>query len=140
MAVNEQVLKGSWNQIKGKLRERWGQVTEDEWEQARGDADQLVGMIQQRTGETQGEIEAFLEDAASAGASMMDRTKEAVANAAERTCESSQEMANRATQSARAGYMQTERAVRSRPLESLAVCFGAGLITGVVIGLLTRAK
>ena len=71
---------------------------------------------------------------------MVDRTKEAVVNTAYRTGESAQEMANRATESARAGYKQTERVVRNRPVESLAVCFGAGLITGVVIALLTRSK
>jgi uncharacterized protein YjbJ (UPF0337 family) len=140
MAVNQQVIKGSWNQIKGKLRERWGQVTEDELEEARGNADQLVGLIQQRTGETRAEIEAYLESAAEAGASVVDRSKEAVVNTAGRARESAQEMADRATESARAGYMQTERVVRNRPIESLAVCFGAGLITGVVIGLLTRSK
>jgi uncharacterized protein YjbJ (UPF0337 family) len=140
MTVNQQVMKGSWNQIKGKLRERWGQVTEDELEEARGSADQLVGLIQQRTGETRSEIESYLESAAAAGASVVDRTKEAVANTAGRTSESVQEMANRATESARAGCMQAEQVVRSRPIESLAVCFGAGLITGVVIGLLTRSK
>jgi uncharacterized protein YjbJ (UPF0337 family) len=140
MAVNQQVMKGSWNQIKGKLRERWGQVTEDELEEARGNADQLVGLIQQRTGEARGEIEAYLESAAAAGASVVDRTKEAVVNTAGRTREGVQEMASRATESARAGYMQTEQVIRSRPIESLALCFGVGLITGVVIGLLTRSK
>jgi uncharacterized protein YjbJ (UPF0337 family) len=140
MAVNQQVMKGSWNQIKGKLRERWGQITEDELEEARGNTDQLVGLIQQRTGEMRSEIEAYLESAADDAASMVDRTKEAVADAAYRTRDSAQEMASRATESARAGYMQTERVIRSHPVESLAVCFGAGLITGVVIGLLTRSK
>jgi uncharacterized protein YjbJ (UPF0337 family) len=140
MVVNQQVIKGSWNQIKGKLRERWGQITEDDLEEARGNADQLVGLIQQRTGEARGEIEAYLESAAADGASVVDRTKEAVVNTACRTGEGVQEMAHRATESVRAGYMQTERLVRNRPVESLAVCFGAGLITGVVIALLTRSK
>ncbi|TVS12778.1 MAG: CsbD family protein [Planctomycetaceae bacterium] len=140
MAVNQQVMKGSWNQIKGKLRERWGQVTEDELEEARGNADQIVGLIQQRTGETRGEIEAYLERAASEAASVVERTKEAVVNTVCQTGENAQEMASRATESARAGYMQTERVIRSHPVESLAVCFGAGMITGVVIGLLMRAK
>ena len=140
MAVNQQVIQGSWNQIKGKLRERWGQVTEDEFEEARGNVEQLVGLIQRRTGETRGEIEAYLQGAAAGGASVVDQTKEAVVDTACRTRESAQEMANRATESARAGYMQTEQVVRNRPIESLAVCFGAGLITGVVIGLLTGSK
>ncbi len=140
MAVNQQVIQGSWNQIKGKLRERWGQVAEDELEEARGNVDQLVGLIQRRTGETRDEIETYLQKAAADGASVVEQTKEAVVSAAGRTRESAQEMANRATESARAGYVQTEQVVRSRPVESLAVCFGAGLITGVVIGLLTGSK
>ncbi len=140
MAVNQQVIQGSWNQIKGKLRERWGQVAEDELEEARGNVDQLVGLLQRRTGETRDEIETYLQKAAADGASVVEQTKEAVVSAAGRTRESAQEMANRATESARAGYVQTEQVVRSRPVESLAVCFGAGLITGVVIGLLTGSK
>ena len=38
----------------------------------------------------------------------------------------------------RGGYVQTERMIQQRPLESLAVGFGAGLIAGVVIGLVMR--
>lgn len=140
MAVNQQAIQGSWNQIKGKLRERWGQVAEDELEEARGNVDQLVGLIQRRTGETRDEIETYLQKAAADGASVVEQTKEAVVSAAGRTRESAEEMAKRATESARAGYVQTEQVVRSRPVESLAVCFGAGLITGVVIGLLTGSK
>ena len=140
MAVNQQVMKGSWNQIKGKLREHWGQVTEDELEEVRGNTDQLVGLSQQRTGETRAEIEAYLESAAAEGASVVDRAKEAIVDTACRTRESAQEVANRAAESARTGYVQTERIIQNRPLESLAVCFGTGLITGVVFGLLLRSR
>jgi ElaB/YqjD/DUF883 family membrane-anchored ribosome-binding protein len=40
----------------------------------------------------------------------------------------------------RGGYAQTERMVQQRPMESLAVGFGAGLITGVIIGLVMRSR
>jgi dTDP-4-amino-4,6-dideoxygalactose transaminase len=46
----------------------------------------------------------------------------------------------KAADTARAGYDQTGKMIRSRPVESLAVCFGVGLITGVVVGLLIRSK
>jgi len=51
MTVNQQTLEGNWNEIKGKLHERWGQLTQDDLQRARGDVDQLVGLIQRKTGE-----------------------------------------------------------------------------------------
>jgi ElaB/YqjD/DUF883 family membrane-anchored ribosome-binding protein len=39
----------------------------------------------------------------------------------------------------RGGYVQTERMIQQRPIESLAVGFGAGLIAGVIIGLVMRS-
>lgn len=140
MTVNQQVLEGSWSQVKGKVRERWGQVTENELDEARGNVEQLVGLIQEKTGEARGEVESYLEDAAADGTSMVGKAKEAVVNQAHHAADAAQHTAERAADSARAGYVQTERLVRNRPVESLVVCFGAGLITGVVIGLLTRSK
>jgi uncharacterized protein YjbJ (UPF0337 family) len=140
MTVNQQVLEGSWNQIKGKLRERWGQVTDNDLEEARGNVEQLVGLIQEKTGEARGEVESYLENAADDGASMVSKATEALISQAQHAADAAQHTAERAVDSARAGYIQTERLVRNRPVESLAVCFGAGLITGVVIGLLTRSK
>ena len=40
----------------------------------------------------------------------------------------------------REGYQQTQSLVRHRPVESLAVTFGAGLIAGVVVGLVLRSR
>jgi hypothetical protein len=47
---------------------------------------------------------------------------------------------SRATDAVRGGYVQTERMIQQRPLESLAVGFGAGLITGVILGLMMRSE
>jgi len=46
----------------------------------------------------------------------------------------------RAAEVVRGGFVQTERMIQERPVESLAVGFGAGLITGVIIGLVLRAR
>ena len=61
MNVNIQALKGNWNEIKGKLRNKWGQLTNDDLQQARGNIDQLVGLIQRKTGEARTSVEKFLE-------------------------------------------------------------------------------
>src|SRR6478672_5641310 len=67
--VNQQTLQGNWSEIKGKLRNKWGQLTNDDLQSAHGNIDQLVGLIQRKTGEARGSIEKFLEDATSGGSS-----------------------------------------------------------------------
>ena len=61
MTLNQQTIAGHWREIKGKLRERWGTLTDDELETAQGNTEQLVGVIQRRTGESAEKIREFLE-------------------------------------------------------------------------------
>ena len=48
--MNDDVLKGKWLQLKGQIKEKWGQITDDELDQIGGQRDQLVGKIQERYG------------------------------------------------------------------------------------------
>ena len=48
--MNEDTLKGQWLQVKGKVRERWGKLTDDDMDQIQGKAEQLVGKVQERYG------------------------------------------------------------------------------------------
>ena len=50
MSTQEKVI-GNWNQFKGKVKQRWGQLTDDELSEVEGHFDQLVGLVQQKTGE-----------------------------------------------------------------------------------------
>ncbi len=49
---------GTWQKTVGKIREEWAEVTDQELEEARGNWEQLVGTIKQKTGETAETIEA----------------------------------------------------------------------------------
>lgn len=140
MAINEQVLEGGWKQVKGKIHQRWGQISDDELEESRGNVEQLVGLILQKTGETRQQVEEYLEQVAANGGSGVARVTEAVRSSAEQAAGAAQQAMERVSDSARVGYIETERMVRERPWESLAVCFGTGLITGVVVGLMMRSK
>jgi uncharacterized protein YjbJ (UPF0337 family) len=51
---------GDWLRFKGSVRERWGELTDDEIEEARGNLDQLVGAIKSKTGESAGLIKDVL--------------------------------------------------------------------------------
>ena len=54
-------IKGKWNQIKGDVKRKWGQITDDDLLQAEGNMDKLVGTIQQRTGEQRDAIRQWID-------------------------------------------------------------------------------
>jgi uncharacterized protein YjbJ (UPF0337 family) len=135
---NEQTLQGNWNEIKGKLRSKWGSLTDDDLMVFNGDVDQLMGTIQRKTGEARESIEQFFKQFSSNGASAISRASETVRDYAQQAAESVQETSKQAAESVREGYADVEELVRQRPAESLAVCFGVGVITGVVVSLLLR--
>jgi len=55
MAIN--ILKGQWKQLRGSIKERWGELTNDEIDQAAGEAQQLVGLLQEKYGYTKQKAE-----------------------------------------------------------------------------------
>ena len=59
--MNEATLKGQWLQIKGQVRKQWGKLTDDEIDQVQGDAEILLGKLQQRYGFTREQAEQELE-------------------------------------------------------------------------------
>ena len=138
--TNQQILEGNWNEIKGKLRLKWGQLTDDDLPQLRGDADQIVGIIQRKTGEAREAIERYLEQVSGSAAAAIDNAAETAGEYAQHAAETVQQAAKQAADQVRAGYEGAERFVRERPKEALAVCFGVGVITGVVIALLLRSR
>lgn len=154
--VNEQVLQGNWNEIKGKLRHRWGQLTQDELQVFNGNVDQLVGMIQRKTGEARNTVEHFLEEAAGDGAGVTAKMAEGVREYAHQAADRIQEGTEHVAESLRHGYEHAEESLREgyevarhgygeleefvsrRPMEAALCCLGAGLITGCLVGLMLR--
>jgi len=60
------VLKGQWKQLKGQVRAKWGELTDDEVDQVRGESKKLVGLLQEKYGYAKEKAEAqvaeFLEE------------------------------------------------------------------------------
>ncbi|RFJ33378.1 CsbD family protein [Pseudomonas aeruginosa] len=48
--MNSDVIKGKWKQLTGKIKERWGDLTDDDLQAADGHAEYLVGKPQERYG------------------------------------------------------------------------------------------
>lgn len=60
--MNKDILEGKWEQLKGKAREKWGELTNDDWDVVAGQRDQLVGRIQERYGRSKEEAEKEVDD------------------------------------------------------------------------------
>lgn len=50
--MNADTLRGKWNQIKGKAKQKWGKLTDDDLDRVEGSRDELVGIIQERYGKS----------------------------------------------------------------------------------------
>lgn len=60
--TNAEILKGKWNQLKGKIRQQWGNLTDDEIEKIAGKRDQLVGILQERYGRAKADVEREVDE------------------------------------------------------------------------------
>jgi uncharacterized protein YjbJ (UPF0337 family) len=54
--------EGTWERVKGKIRAEWGDLTDQEIEQARGNFEQFVGRVKQATGESAEAIKHRFQD------------------------------------------------------------------------------
>lgn len=53
-------IKGQWNEVKGKLKQKWAQLTDDDLLFEEGKEEELFGRIQQRTGESKEAIRDYV--------------------------------------------------------------------------------
>lgn len=56
------VLKGDWKQIQGKLKEKWGKLTDDDLKVIEGKRDQLAGKLQERYGYAKDQAQKELDE------------------------------------------------------------------------------
>jgi uncharacterized protein YjbJ (UPF0337 family) len=61
--MNWDMIKGNWKQFRGRAKEQWGKLTDDELDQVEGQRDQLVGKIQERYGYAKDQAEREVDDA-----------------------------------------------------------------------------
>lgn len=61
MSAITDVIKGNWNKIKGKLKEEYAELTDNDLIYQEGKEEQLLGRIQEKTGKTKQEIKEFID-------------------------------------------------------------------------------
>lgn len=60
--MNTDILEGKWEQLKGKAQVQWGKLTDDDIDQAKGNAQVLAGKVQERYGIEKDEAEKQVEE------------------------------------------------------------------------------
>lgn len=61
MSALEDKLKGNWNIVKGKLKQEYGELTDDDLEYVEGKEDELLGRLQKKTGKTKSELKSLID-------------------------------------------------------------------------------
>lgn len=60
--MNEERVKGNWNEMKGKIKQKWGDITDDDLTYAEGKEDEMWGKLQQKVGKSKDEIKREIDD------------------------------------------------------------------------------
>lgn len=60
--MNKELLEGKWSQFKGKIKEKWGKLTDDDLAKIAGKRDQLIGKIQEKYGHDKERVEKELSE------------------------------------------------------------------------------
>ncbi len=129
MASNVQTIQGEWNHLCDLARQRWSQLTEDDLRVQEQNIEQLIGRIQQKTGEGREAIESFFAEVTSRGSSAVSHAAEAAG-----------QYAHQVGDQIRERYDGAEGVVRRHPTETVVAAFGIGVVAGLIAGLAIRAR
>ena len=60
--MNWDIVTGKWKQLKGAAQSKWGDLTDDEYDQVEGDREKLSGKLQEKYGWTKDEAEKQIDE------------------------------------------------------------------------------
>jgi uncharacterized protein YjbJ (UPF0337 family) len=143
--MNDDVFTGQWRQLRGSLKSWWGKLTDDDLDRIGGQKDKLVGLVQERYGQTRDEAEREVErrlseygDGGGIGARVKTSASELGANLSNKAREASSALSS-SVDSARSYFQDTSGdelmedvldTVRKYPIFACFVGLGLGYILG----------
>jgi uncharacterized protein YjbJ (UPF0337 family) len=145
--VDQATFQGNWNQIKGKIKEKYGQLTDDDLRSFNGNLDQLIGKIQAKTGEGRQAVEEFLGSLSGGSSQVLERGRHMAEDALQRGQEymsqgmqRSREVWETTSHRMADGYHQAEDTIKTYPTQAVAIAFAAGVVTGLGLCLLAAGR
>jgi uncharacterized protein YjbJ (UPF0337 family) len=128
-------VEGNWKQMRGRVKERWGRLTDDDLTVIAGRRDQLEGMIQERYGYARERAEREIEDWYRSIDSSLAEEIESLRSGIQSLASIVDRIAKGQMPHARARAIgavnEAEEAVKRDPLSALAIALGLGFLIGV---------
>lgn len=129
-------VEGNWKQMKGRVKERWGKLTDDDLTAIAGRRDQLEGMIQERYGyakeRARREIEDWFHSIESNLAEQIETLRCGIQELSSTVERLAKEQLPHARSRATDALTGAEDAVKRNPLVVVAIALGLGLLIGVL--------
>lgn len=140
MITSEHNVGSGWHDVREKLLQRWSQLSHQDLDRLRGNSEQLFRYLQERTGEARDVLEQYVGRLMAASGTSLEEVSERARQYAQEAAQSAEAAFQQAGDQLRASWIETERLVRRRPVESMACTLAAGLFCGLVLGLAMRSK
>lgn len=138
--VSQTILEENWNDIRESLKSKWKQLSDNDLRGFKGSADELVQMIQRRTGQARTMIENQLEEVISQGRSFQKQVGQYVSEAASQAGDACGASYDLAARKLRDGYTQASEYAVKNPGAAVAILLGSGILAGLGIAMLMRRK
>jgi uncharacterized protein YjbJ (UPF0337 family) len=127
-------VEGNWKQMKGRVKERWGKLTDDNLTVIAGRRDQLEGMIQERYGyakeRARKEIDEWYRAMETDLAEQIETLRSGIQSLASTVERIAQEQLPRAPSKAREALNEAEDTLKRNPLAVVAIVLGLGFLIG----------
>ena len=133
--VTRDQLMGNWNGIVGSIKEKFGEFTKDELTRVEGNFEQLVGLVQRKSGQSKEQISEFITECSRTAGTTYNQVANRASHYADAAGEAIRDNYDRVASEAKRGLDYTAQTVGRRPVESLALAIGAGVVAGVMLGI-----
>ncbi len=136
--MNTDQIRDQWNSITGRLRDHWSELSEQDFRRVRGNVDQLIGMVQKRTGATRGEVEHLINRVVSDGNRLGHQVSDAASRYAADASDFLHDQYDLLSERASDYSRRTANAVRARPTEALVLAFSLGVVATAIAMMRSR--
>ncbi len=132
--ITKEEIQGNWNSFIGGVQKRYSEITHDDLAAVKGNIQQMAGVIQRKTGQARAEIEGYLQSLSSDASGAINNASEMASNMASRANDGLRDGYNYVTDKSQESCDNVRETVRQKPLETLAIALGVGVVAGLIAG------
>lgn len=129
-------LAGDWNQLKSRIQSKWSHITDDLMERSKGNIDSLVSAVSRATGEARENVQAYVDVCMEQGSNLYSRASDAVRYGTKSVVDSASQMGD----SLRTGATEAGKRIKERPLESVLLTLGVGVLAGIAMSMFMSSR